>query len=96
MRPQSKSPKCSSYLLRYVFALSRLNTSSFFKLWKARVHGYEEATKLFRKIDDEKSAEWNKYLGLVKKFVGDSNVAAQEKGLEATLAFVENAFVAGK
>lgn len=32
------------------------------KLWKARVDGYEEAAKLFRTIDDEKSPEWNKYL----------------------------------
>lgn len=60
------------------------------KLWKARVHGYEELTKTFRQIDDEKSPEFAKYLGLVKKFVVDSNVVGQEKGLEATLAFVEN------
>lgn len=60
------------------------------KLWKARVHGYEELTKLFRQIDDEKSPEFAKYLGLVKKFVVDSNVMGQEKGLEATLAYVEN------
>lgn len=60
------------------------------KLWKARVNGYEEAAKLFRTIDDEKSPQWNKYLGLVKKFVTDSNVVGQEKGLEATLVFVEN------
>lgn len=66
------------------------------QLWKARVHGYEEATKLFRKIADEKSPEWNKYLGLIKKFVADSNVAAQEKGLEASLTYIENAHVAGK
>lgn len=50
------------------------------KLWKARVLGYEEAIKLFNQIDDEKSPEWNKYLGLIKKFVTDSNAAAQEKG----------------
>lgn len=66
------------------------------KLWKARLHGYEEAKNLFSRIDDEKSQEWNKYLGLVKKFVVDSNVVAQEKGLEATLAFVENSAAAGK
>nr|XP_018902745.1 PREDICTED: cytoskeleton-associated protein 5 [Bemisia tabaci]XP_018902746.1 PREDICTED: cytoskeleton-associated protein 5 [Bemisia tabaci]XP_018902747.1 PREDICTED: cytoskeleton-associated protein 5 [Bemisia tabaci]XP_018902749.1 PREDICTED: cytoskeleton-associated protein 5 [Bemisia tabaci] len=65
------------------------------KLWKARVHGYEEAKKLFSTLD-EKSPEWNKYLGLIKKFVTDSNAVAQEKGLEATLAFVENAGPAGK
>ncbi|XP_023289884.1 protein mini spindles isoform X2 [Orussus abietinus] len=66
------------------------------KSWKARLHGYEECTKTFRRIDDEKSPEWNKFIGLVKKFVVDSNAVAQEKGLEATLAFVENAAAASK
>nr|XP_020654661.1 cytoskeleton-associated protein 5 isoform X2 [Pogona vitticeps] len=66
------------------------------KLWKARLNGYEEALKLFEKIDDEKSPEWSKYLGLIKKFVTDSNAVAQLKGLEAALAYVENAHVAGK
>ncbi|KAH0620748.1 hypothetical protein JD844_021478 [Phrynosoma platyrhinos] len=66
------------------------------KLWKARLNGYEEALKLFEKIDDEKSPEWSKYLGLLKKFVTDSNAVAQLKGLEAALAYVENAHVAGK
>ncbi|XP_046394021.1 protein mini spindles [Ischnura elegans] len=66
------------------------------KLWKARIHGYEEAIKTFQQIDDEKSPEWNKYLGLLKKFVVDSHAAAQEKGLEAVLAYVENSAAAGK
>uniref|UniRef100_A0A8C3XB01 Cytoskeleton associated protein 5 n=1 Tax=Cyanoderma ruficeps TaxID=181631 RepID=A0A8C3XB01_9PASS len=66
------------------------------KLWKARLNGYEEALKLFQKIDDEKSPEWSKYLGLIKKFVTDSNAVAQLKGLEAALAYVESAHVAGK
>lgn len=66
------------------------------KLWKARVNGYEEAAKLFRTIDDEKSPEWNKYMGLIKKFVVDSHALAQEKGLEAALIFVENCGNAGK
>lgn len=66
------------------------------KLWKARVNGYEEVTKLFRQLDDDKSPEFGKYLGLVKKFVTDSNALGQEKGLEATLAFVENYAHAGK
>jgi cytoskeleton-associated protein 5 len=51
---------------------------------------------LFRQIDDEKSPEFNKFLGLVKKFVVDSNAAAQEKGLEAVLAFVENSACSAK
>lgn len=66
------------------------------KLWKARVDGYEEAAKLFRTIDDEKSPEWSKFIGLIKKFVVDSNAVAQEKGLEAALLFVENCGHAGK
>ncbi len=36
------------------------------------------------------------FLGLVKKFVTDSNAVAQEKGLEAALAFAENCDFAGK
>ncbi|XP_061578150.1 cytoskeleton-associated protein 5 isoform X3 [Cololabis saira] len=66
------------------------------KVWKARLNGYEEALKLFQRIEDEKSPEWGKYLGLIKKFVTDSNAVAQLKGLEAGLAFIENAHVAGK
>ncbi|XP_038619954.1 cytoskeleton-associated protein 5 isoform X1 [Tachyglossus aculeatus] len=66
------------------------------KLWKARLSGYEEALKIFQKIRDEKSPEWSKYLGLIKKFVTDSNAVVQLKGLEAALSYVENAHVAGK
>ena len=64
------------------------------QVWRARLLGYEEAAKLFRRIDDEKSLEYNKYSGLIKKFVVDSNQVAQEKGLEAALAFVECAHAA--
>ncbi|XP_029636093.1 cytoskeleton-associated protein 5 isoform X2 [Octopus sinensis] len=64
------------------------------KVWKARVSGYEEATKLFNSLTDDKNPEFSKYQGLIKKFVVDSNVVAQEKGLEAVLAYVENAQVA--
>ncbi|XP_017656236.1 cytoskeleton-associated protein 5 [Nannospalax galili] len=66
------------------------------KLWKARLSGYEEALKIFQKIKDEKSPEWSKYLGLIKKFVTDSNAVVQLKGLEAALVYVDNAHVAGK
>ncbi|CAB0005062.1 unnamed protein product [Nesidiocoris tenuis] len=66
------------------------------KSWKARVSGYEDVAKIFRTIDDEKSPEWNKYHGMVKKFVVDSNVPAQEKGLDAVLLFVGNCGTAGK
>lgn len=33
---------------------------------------------------------------MLKKFVVDSNAVAQEKGLEATLIYVENSAAAGK
>ena len=58
--------------------------------------GYEEAVKLFRRIDDEKSPEFGPYLNLLKKFVTDSNVVAQEKALEATLSLVGYAAAAPK
>ncbi|XP_066968384.1 cytoskeleton-associated protein 5 isoform X3 [Macrobrachium rosenbergii] len=66
------------------------------KLWKARLNGYEECTKHFPKIVDEKSPEFAKFAPLMKKFVTDSNAVAQEKALDAVLAFVENAHVAGR
>uniref|UniRef100_A0A8C7NJ67 TOG domain-containing protein n=1 Tax=Oncorhynchus mykiss TaxID=8022 RepID=A0A8C7NJ67_ONCMY len=65
------------------------------KVWKARLNGYEEALKLFQRIDDT-SPEWAKYQGIIKKFVTDSNSVAQLKGLEAVLAYVENAHVASR
>ena len=58
--------------------------------------GYEEAAKVFRRIDDEASPEYSKFTGLIKKFVIDSNQFAQEKGVEAALAFVECASAASK
>ena len=65
-------------------------------MWKARLHGYEEAIKLFRGIDGEKSPEWDKFQPLIVKFVTDSNAVAQLKGLEAALVYVENAYVAAR
>lgn len=66
------------------------------KLWKARLHGYTEVAKLFKAADDEKAPVFSQFVGLVGKFVGDSNAVAQEKGLEAVLLFVQNAAIAGK
>ena len=65
------------------------------KLWKARVSGYEEAIKLFNQFDGD-DPNWKKYNGVIKKFIVDTNAVAQEKGLEAALAYVENCEVAGK
>ncbi|CAG2168733.1 unnamed protein product [Oppiella nova] len=66
------------------------------KNWKARLSGYESLTSLFQTLDDEKSPEFVKYAPLIKKFVVDSNAAAQEKGLAAVLAFIESYAMAGK
>lgn len=85
--------------MTYSFRFKHVHTvpySNSFQLWKARVAGYEEAAKRFRLIDDEKSPEYNNFLGNIKKFVIDSNAAAQEKGLDAVLAYVANAACATK
>lgn len=63
------------------------------KAWKARLAGYEEALKLFSTLD-EKDGQFVNYLDLLKKFVIDNNAIAQEKALDAVLAFVETAQVA--
>jgi cytoskeleton-associated protein 5 len=60
------------------------------------VSGYEECIKQFQSQDSDKSPEYSKYLGLLKKFVTDSNEIAREKALDAVLVFVERAAVAGK
>lgn len=65
-------------------------------MWKARVQGYEELSKLFRQQDSEKSLEFAKYVSLIKGFVTDANAVAQEKGLDAAIDFVENAAVANR
>ncbi len=63
--------------------------------WKARLTGYEECLKVFQTAEP-KSGEFSRYAGLLKKFVADSNAVAQEKGMEAVFAFLENAQIAPK
>ena len=58
--------------------------------------GYEECVKLFRTQSSDQSQEFNKYASLLKKFVIDANENAREKALDAILAFVEEAQVAGR
>lgn len=70
-------------------------TIFFFKSWKTRINGYEEAIKLFDQLDGEAS-EWNLFTDIIKNFIVDSNVVAQEKGLEATLVFVKKSVTAGR
>jgi len=50
---------------------------------------------LFKRLDDD-SPEYSKYVGLLKKFVTESNALTQEKAVEATLVFVEYAACAAK
>ncbi|KAF6778761.1 hypothetical protein AHF37_03012 [Paragonimus kellicotti] len=64
--------------------------------WNARVQGYTEALKLFTTQDSEDAPVFNEYVGLMKKFVLDSNAIAQETALSSVLAFLENANVATK
>ena len=45
---------------------------------------------------DGDEAGWKKFAPIIKKFVADSNAVAQERGLEAALAYVENCDAAGK
>jgi len=65
------------------------------KVWKARVNGYEEASKLFGQWDEDEP-KWKNYQPLAKKMVNDSNAVALEKGLECCLVFAENCKIAPK
>lgn len=58
--------------------------------------GYGEARKLFKSQTSETASVFNEYVGLMKKFAGDSNAIAQESGLDAVIDFLENAGVATK
>eukprot|EP00051_Salpingoeca_urceolata_P019401 m.283246 g.283246 ORF g.283246 m.283246 type:complete len:2080 (+) comp19412_c0_seq6:220-6459(+) len=66
------------------------------KLWKARVHGYQEAEKLFRLEDDPKGKAFEQFGPLIKGFIVDSNAAAQASGLAAALLYVETAAAANR
>ena len=65
--------------------------------WKARISAYEELAKTFAQAEPD-DAEFKKFAGKVKDFVQDAHAASQEKGLDAAMAFVDNAnpVLAGK
>lgn len=42
-------------------------------------------------MDNDKSPEFTKCSGMMKKIVSDNNAVAQEKGLDVVIAFLENA-----
>ncbi|KAI9009704.1 armadillo-type protein [Gaertneriomyces semiglobifer] len=62
------------------------------KSWKARQGAYDELAKMFSTTmdpdDDNAFRKWTEYL---KKMVNDANLVAQESGLGALLAYVQNA-----
>ncbi|PGH10243.1 hypothetical protein AJ79_05498 [Helicocarpus griseus UAMH5409] len=68
------------------------------KNWKVRKEGYEDATKQFEKSPDESDPVFRPFLqdpGLWKGAVADSNVAAQQEGLNAYCTFLKYAGVQG-
>ena len=61
------------------------------KNWKARVSGYEALSKAFQLTVSESDPAFKPYINApdtLKKIVADSNVAAQEKGVECVVNFV--------
>ncbi|KAL2389759.1 hypothetical protein RJ035_001956 [Blastomyces gilchristii] len=68
------------------------------KNWKVRKGGYEDATKQFEVSPDESDPVFRPFLqdpGLWKGAVADSNVAAQQEGLNAYCAFLKYSGVQG-
>lgn len=67
------------------------------KNWKARKSGYEEAAKSFKTAQESDPIvkEFTRDSDLWKGAVADSNVAAQQEGLNALCAFLDIAGTAG-
>ncbi|KAF7730601.1 Microtubule-associated protein, microtubule dynamics during spindle orientation [Apophysomyces ossiformis] len=59
------------------------------KLWKARVSAYEELKGIFDKTDND--SDFYTYEPHLKKITTDANAVAQEAGLNAVYAYVDNA-----
>ncbi|KAI9347159.1 hypothetical protein DFJ73DRAFT_836828 [Zopfochytrium polystomum] len=66
------------------------------KSWKARQGAYDELTKRFKTLDPDADAEYRKHQDSLKKMLADANAIAQEAGVTAVLAYVENAPSAAK
>ncbi|WFD45308.1 hypothetical protein MPSI1_003990 [Malassezia psittaci] len=63
------------------------------KVWKVRLAGYEELVRRFAQASDEHDpifAEYARKAEKLRAMALDSNAAAQEKALEALVAFVSN------
>ncbi|KAJ2163191.1 hypothetical protein GGF46_000121 [Coemansia sp. RSA 552] len=62
------------------------------KKWKVRMNAYTELTKQLRQLDPvQDGAQFRAYESFLDKMVLDTNMAAQEAGVSAVAAFVENA-----
>ncbi|MCJ1463224.1 Microtubule-associated protein, microtubule dynamics during spindle orientation [Pseudocyphellaria aurata] len=62
------------------------------KNWKVRKQGYEDAAKAFETTPDESDPTFRPFIldsGLWKGAVADSNVAAQQEGINALCAFLK-------
>lgn len=62
------------------------------KNWKARVNAYEALVKAFQSSASDEDPVFKPYVGnsdLLKKIATDSNVVAQEKGVESLVALVK-------
>ncbi|KAI4105775.1 MAG: hypothetical protein L6R37_002522 [Teloschistes peruensis] len=62
------------------------------KVWKVRKEGYEDAAKTFQATPDESDPAFRPFVldsGLWKGAVADSNVAAQQEGINALCAFLK-------
>jgi cytoskeleton-associated protein 5 len=62
------------------------------KNWKARANGYESLVKTFENTASDTDPAFKPYinnLDILKKFATDSNVVAQEKGVECLVALVK-------
>ncbi|KAJ2649380.1 hypothetical protein IWW40_003227 [Coemansia sp. RSA 1250] len=62
------------------------------KIWKVRMKAYTDLAKELKQLDPEREAsKFAGYESLLAKMVLDSNMAAQESGVQAVIAFVDNA-----
>jgi cytoskeleton-associated protein 5 len=62
------------------------------KNWKARVHGYESLIKTFSTTASDADPAFKPYINnpdLLRKIVTDTNVVAQEKGVECVVNLVK-------
>ncbi|AQZ13566.1 STU2 (YLR045C) [Zygosaccharomyces parabailii] len=67
-----------------------LNERLEHKLWKARLHGYQELNETFKKNPDSTGAEYWQLPELFGKYITDSNVVAQEQAILCLESLINN------